>query len=141
MSVIDTRASALSAPAIAAAAVSAFMLQQLPFSSYPIVEITGIKLWFKTSSITSVFTSLISPTNPWQSSSASHFIIFPSIPESPIACPPIFPIWQTRSLLTLPASTICTTSTVSLSVTLNPFSNLLSICIFSRVLFIAGPPP
>ena len=85
----------------------------------------------------------MSPTLPRSTSPFFFFavIILPSIPQKPTALPPTPESSLTKSLLTLPASTICTISAVSSSVYLSPLINLLSLPTLLSISFISGPPP
>ena len=63
------------------------------------------------------------------------------MPLRPMARPPAFSRMFTRSLFTLPASTIWTMSAVSLSVTLRPSTNSLFLPTRDSMSVISGPPP
>ena len=138
---MEIRLSAPSSPAILAAAVSALMLYTFPSPSHPTVDTTGMYPLSITSVIGATLTRVISPTKPSRSSFTLASIMWPSIPDRPIARPPLFSIRATRLLLILPASTICTMSAVSLSVTRSPSTNTLSFPIFLSISVISGPPP
>ena len=93
---------------------------------------TGMKLAACRELMTEVSTATTSPTLPRsmisggasaRSTAISSFwaqIIRPSLPDSPTARPPWVLIRLTISLLTLPTSTISTTSMVASSVTRRP---------------------
>ena len=141
MSVMEISASALSLPAILAAAVSALILYTLPSSSYPTVAITGIYPMLSTSRIGSSLICVMLPTNPSFSSSFSALIICESSPQRPSAFAPYLLIRFTRLLLILPASTIMAILAVSASVTLKPFTNSVFLPTAFSVSVISGPPP
>ena len=103
--------------------------------------ITGIKSLFIKFWTISVSTFFIFPTNPSLGLSCSHSIIFASFPDSPTPFPPWLLIALTIDLLTLPDSTISTTSIVLPSVILFPSANSLSIFKSDNTLLIIGPPP
>ena len=145
ISVIRIRFSAPSSAAILEAAVSALTLYVLPSVPLATVAITGIQPLFRVSIIGFTLTLVILPTyprsSPFSPSARSAVSIFPSIPQRPTAVPLCSAKRATNSLLTFPASTIFTTSIVSLSVYLRPLINLLSIPSLLRVSLISGPPP
>src|SRR5680860_1332512 len=145
---------ALSATASAAANVSALIFRVSPSGPTPIGATTGIRSdWMMTSMIWGS-TSPGSPTNPRSStcsilesgsrtrrSSRLARIKLASLPQMPTALPPWLLMADTISLLTEPASTISTTSTVSRSVTRKPPLNSDLILSRSSSLPICGPPP
>ena len=89
----------------------------------------------------SAFTSEGVPTKPSAGSVISQVIRLASLPERPIPLPPWALIACTMRLLTMPESTISTTSMVAASVTRLPFTNSDLICNLSSSELIIGPPP
>mmetsp|Transcript_86149 Transcript_86149/g.267670 ORF Transcript_86149/g.267670 Transcript_86149/m.267670 type:complete len:423 (+) Transcript_86149:227-1495(+) len=141
-SVMSTNSRALSAPAMAAAAMSALMLRKLPSASAATVATTGTMPLSRAASSTLVSTPVTSPTKP-SSSSSTRFAFRrpPSTPESPTAATPAAPMVATMVLFTLPMRTMATTSMVAASVTRRPRTNFGSIPTFASQELISGPPP
>mmetsp|Transcript_50358 Transcript_50358/g.150517 ORF Transcript_50358/g.150517 Transcript_50358/m.150517 type:complete len:224 (-) Transcript_50358:540-1211(-) len=141
-SVMSTNSRALSAPAIAAAAMSALMLRKFPSASAATVATTGTRPLSRAAWSTSALTPVTSPTNP-NSSSSTRFACKrpPSTPESPTAATPAAPIVATMVLFTFPIRTMATTSMVAASVTRRPRTNFGSIPTFASQELISGPPP
>mmetsp|Transcript_99562 Transcript_99562/g.138317 ORF Transcript_99562/g.138317 Transcript_99562/m.138317 type:complete len:331 (+) Transcript_99562:200-1192(+) len=141
-SVMRTNSSASKAPAMAAAAMSAFTFKKLPSESAATVATTGTSPLSRAAVRTSFLTPVTSPTKP--SSSSSTFFACskpPSTPLSPTAATPAAPMVATMPLFTLPMRTMATTSIVAASVTRSPRTNFGSIPTFASQLLISGPPP
>ena len=123
------------------AAVSALILYTFPRPSLPTVEIMGMYPRSRTSAMGRVSISVISPTKPRRLSAAFARIIPASMPHRPMARPPLRVTRSTKLLFTFPASTICTISTVSRSVTRKPSTKLLFLPTRWSISVISGPPP
>src|SRR3990170_3680516 len=153
-SVKSNRRFAFRAEASAAAKVSSLMLRVSPSGPTTIGAITGIRSELMITSIICGSTATGSPTKPRSTicsildvgsrqrrSSRLARIKLASLPEMPTALPPWVLMAVTISLLTEPASTISTTSTVSRSVTRKPPLNSDLILSRSSREPICGPPP
>ena len=140
-SVSSKRRSALSAPAIAPAAVSPLILNVSPFSPAPRGAITGIMLPLNRSIRIVASMAAGVPTKPSFGSVWVQVINWASLPESPTARPPWAPMACTIRLFTRPLRTISTTSMVAASVTLLPPTNSDWMFRRSSIALIIGPPP
>mmetsp|Transcript_122560 Transcript_122560/g.341580 ORF Transcript_122560/g.341580 Transcript_122560/m.341580 type:complete len:299 (+) Transcript_122560:107-1003(+) len=141
-SVMSTNSLASSAPAIAAAAMSALMLRKFPSASVATVATTGTRPESSAARSAPGFTPVTSPTKP--SSSLSTRLACkrpPSTPLRPTAPTPAAPIVATMVLFTLPIKTIATTSMVAASVTRKPPTNFGSMPTLASQELISGPPP
>ena len=126
---------------MAPATVSPLMLNVSPLRPAPNGAITGIKSFSNKVRMTSGLISDGLPTSPNAGSAGSQTTKFASLPDRPTARPPCLLMACTMRLLTVPDSTISTTSIVAASVTRLPLTNSDLISSLSRSALIIGPPP